>query len=323
MDTETEDPKRGVPKDAGPPSVVAVIVNWNGKEHLLELLASVEALDYPGSRLKIVVVDNGSRDGSQEAVASLYPRCVLLENKKNLGYAKAVNQGIQYGLGSGAGYVWVFNNDVVVFPDTLRELVNAGESDDSIGVIAPVIYSYGDPQKVSNAGYSIDFWTGRMKRLRSRHHVFVNHEDTACDVDSVLGCSTLIKASVFPRIGLYKPIYNIYFEETDFNVRARRACFRVVIVKKAKVLHKDAATMDRHLLWRAWLLLRNLFLFECMNAGRVQLLVFLAYYFLVHLPQFVVRGSLYALRVKYNQARQIFRDARFFKKVKSGDFLDV
>ena len=323
LNKETEERQQGVPKDASLPSVVAVIVNWNGKEHLLECLASIEALDYPGSRLKIVVVDNASRDGSQQAVTSLYPRCVLLENKKNLGYAKAANQGIHFGLASDARYLWIFNNDVVVFADTLRELVNAGESDDSIGVIAPVIYSYNDPQKVSNIGYSIDFCTGRMKRLRSGRDVFMNHEDTACDVDSILGCSSLIKASVFHTIGLFRPIYNVYFEETDFNVRARRASFRVVVVKKAKVLHKDAATMDRHLLRRAWLLLRNLFLFECLNAGRVQLLVFLPYYFIVHLPQFVVRGSLYALRVKYNQARQMFRDARFFKKEKSGDLLDV
>ncbi|WP_455244196.1 glycosyltransferase family 2 protein [Petrachloros mirabilis] len=323
LNTETEERQQGVPKDASLPSVVAVIVNWNGKEHLLECLASIEALDYPDSKLKIVLVDNASRDGSQQAVTSLYPHCVLLENKKNLGYARAVNQGIQYGLASAARYLWIFNNDVVVFPDTLRELVNAGQSDDSIGVIAPAIYSYNDPDRVTNVGYSIDFWTGRMKRLRSSRDVFVNQEDTACDVDSVLGCSSLIKASVFDRIGLFRPIYNVYFEETDFNVRARRANFRVVIMKNAKVLHKDAATMDCYLLRRAWLLLRNLFLFECLNARRIQLLVFLPYYFLVHLPQFVVRGSFYALRVKYNQARNMFRGTRLFKKVKSGDFLDV
>jgi len=298
------------PKDARLPAVQAVIVNWNGKEHLLECLASIEALDYPDSKLRIVVVDNGSRDGSQQTVIRQHPRCALLENRKNLGYANAVNRGIQHGLASGAGYIWISNNDVVVFPDTLRELVNAGESDKSIGVIAPVVYAYGDPQKVSNAGYSINFWTGRMKRLRIGRDVFVNQENTACDVDSILGCSLLIKASVFPRIGVFKTIYNVYFEETDFNVRARRAGFRVVLAKNAKVLHKDAATMDLHLLWRAWLLLRNLFVFECLNAGRIQLAVFLAYYFLVHLPQFIVRGSLYALRTKCSQARQMFRGAR-------------
>jgi len=270
MDTETGELKRGLPKEAALPSVLAIIVNWNGKEHLLECLASIETVDYPGSKLKIVVVDNASSDGSQLAVTSHYSQCVLLENEKNSGYAKAVNQGIQYGLATGAEYLWVFNNDVVILPDTLRALVNAGESDDSI-----------------------------------------------------LGCSSLIKASVFGRIGLFRTIYNVYFEETDFNVRARRACFRVVIVKKAKVLHKDAATMNRYLLRRGWLLLRNLLLFECLNASLVHLIVFLPYYFLVHVPQFIVHGSYYALRVKGNQAWPVFRDAHLFKRNKKSGVFDA
>ncbi len=286
-------------------------------------LASIETVGYPGSKLKIVVVDNASSDGSQQAVTSLYPRCVLLESEKNSGYAKAVNRGIQYGLATDTEYLWIFNSDVVVLPDTLRALVNAGESDDSIGVIGPVVHTYEDPQKVSNAGYSIDFWTGRMKQLRIGRDIFLNHEDRACDVDSILGCSSLFKVSVFRRIGLFRTIYNVYFEETDFNVRARRACFKVVIVKKAKVLHKNAATMNHYLLRRGWLLFRNLLLFECLNASLVHLLVFFPYYFLVHVPQFVVRGSYYALRIKGNQTRHVFRGEHLFKKDKKGGLFDV
>ncbi|MFC1658836.1 glycosyltransferase family 2 protein, partial [Candidatus Omnitrophota bacterium] len=100
------------------------------------------------------------------------------------------------------------------------------------------------------------------------------------------------------RIGLYRKIYELYFEETDFNVRAKQAGFRVVVVKQARVWHKKASTMDRLILRRAYLLLRNLFIFELLNAKIRHLLVFIPYYFLIHLPYFLIRGSVYTIGAK-------------------------
>lgn len=281
------------------PSVLAVIVNWNGRDDLLfECLDSMKNIDYPEGRFQVMVVDNASGDGSQKAISKRYPEVLLLENEENVGYVKAVNQGVEYGLNSGTDYIWVLNNDVIVQKDVLRKLVEVGEADERRGVIAPVIYYYDDPGEIDNIGYSINFWTGRMKKLSSGMTIFKYPEDKVAEIDSILGCSSLIKTSVFKKVGLFKTIYKLYFEETDYNVNAAKEGFSVVVVKDAKVWHREATTMNKFIFRRAYLLLRNLFLFEIFNAKLKHLLVFIPYYFLIHMPYFLIRGSCYGLKVK-------------------------
>lgn len=286
------------------PTVLIVIINWNGKDDLLQCLASIKKLNYPKDNYKVLVIDNGSSDGYQAPVSRIYPGVHLLENKENIGYAKAINQGIAYGSNLGLGYIWILNNDVVVEENSLKKLIKVGQQDEKIGVIAPVIYSYHHPEVIDNVGYKINFWTGRLKKLKCGSDIFKKHEDKIADVDSILGCSNLIKTSVFKKVGLFQTIYNLYFEETDFNVRARKKGFRVVVVKEAKVWHKNASTMNKFILRRAYLLLRNLFLFELLNADLKHLLVFIPYYFLVHLPCFLVRGGIYSSKAKLIDPRK-------------------
>jgi GT2 family glycosyltransferase len=278
--------------------VLAVIVNWNGRDDLLECVDSIKKIDYPKDRYKILVVDNASSDGSQARVSEIHPEVLILKNQKNIGYVKAVNQGIAYGLNSGADYIWIFNNDAVVAKDSLKELLAAAENDKKIGVVAPVIYSYRDPKTVDHAGYKINFWIGWLKKLKIGEEVFKDPQVKIEDVDSAIGCSNLVNTSVFKKIGFFRPIYELYFEETDFNVRAKQEGFRVVIARDAQVWHKNASTMDKFIFHRAFLLLRNLFLFEVLNARLKHLVVFIPYYFLVHVPYFLIRGCFRSLNVK-------------------------
>ena len=286
------------------PRVLITIVNWNGRDDLVELLASIKNLNYPKDNYKIMVIDNGSRDGSQTAISQSFPDVYLLENKRNIGYVKAVNQGIANGLNREVDYIWIFNNDVTVEENSLKKLVEAGQQDENIGVITPVIYSYKNPEVIENIGYQINFWIGRLKKLKFGRDVFQNNNDEYAEVDSQLGCSTLIKSTVFKMVGNFQAIYNLYFEETDFNVRARKKGFRVVVVKDAKVWHKTASTMNKFILRRAYLLLRNLFLFELLNAQLKHLLVFIPYYFMIHLPYFLIYGSIHGLKVKLRKSRK-------------------
>lgn len=281
------------------PTVLIVIINWEGKDDLLECLASIRRLSYPKTNYKVLAVDNGSNDGSQAAISKNYPDVCLLQNEQNNGYVKAVNQGIEYGLNQRVDYVWVLNNDVVLKEDSLQKLIEVGQQDENIGVIAPVIYSYDNREEIDNVGYKINFWIGKLKKLKYGRDIFENCEDKISEVDSILGCSNLIRTSVFKKVGSFQTIYKLYFEETDFNVRARQNGFRIVVVKDAKVWHKNASTMNRFIFCRAYLLLRNLFIFELLNAKLKHLLVFIPYYFLIHLPYFIIRGSIYGLKVKF------------------------
>jgi len=279
-------------------NVLVVIVNWNGKKDILECLDSFEKIDYPKNLYRIMVVDNGSSDGSQAAVSQRFKQVTLLENSKNVGYVNAVNMGVRYGLDHGFDYIWVLNNDVVVKEDSLRKMVEAGELDSSIGVIAPVVCSYREPGKVDNVGYKINFWTGSLKKLDFGIDIFQDQESEIEDVETIIGCSNLTKAKVFESIGIFNPVYKIYFEETDFNVRAKKNGFRIVVARKAIVHHKNAATMNKFIFRRAYLLLRNLFLFQMLNAELRHLIVFIPYYFFIHIPYFICYGSVYGIRVK-------------------------
>ncbi len=280
------------------PTVLIVIINWDGMDDLLECLASIRRLNYPKTNYKVLVVDNGSNDGSQATISKNYSDVHLLKIKNNIGYVKATNQGIKYGLNQRVDYIWILNNDVIVEENSLKRMTEIGQQDGNIGVIAPIIYSYYNPEEIDNIGYAINFWTGRLKKLKCGRDVFKNHEDKIADVDSIPGCSNLIRTSVFKKVGSFRPIYEIYFEETDFNVKAKQNGFRIVVVKEAKVWHKEASTMNKFIFRRAYLLLRNVFLFELFNAKLKHLLVFIPYYFLVHLPYFLIRGSIYGTTVK-------------------------
>ncbi len=281
------------------PTVLIAIVNWNGKDDLLECLASIRKLNYPNTNYKILVVDNGSNDDSQAAVSKFYPEACLIRNKQNIGYVKAVNQGIEYGLNQQVDYIWVFNNDVIVQEDSLCRLTEAGQQNKNIGVIGPVIYSYDNPEVIDHSGYKINFWTGKLKKLKYGQDIFCNSNEKIADVDSILGCSNLIMTSVFKKVGSFQTIYQLYFEETAFNVMVRQNGFRVVVVKDAKVWHKNASTMNRFIFRRAYLLLRNLLIFELLNAKLKHLLVFIPYYFFIHLPYFVIYGIIYGTKVKF------------------------
>jgi len=300
MNTDKDiDAKKSERKDRlTKPDVLAVIVNWNGKDDVLECLESLKDVNYPSDKFKILVVDNGSKDGSPAAISRTYPDVALLKNTKNLGYVRAINRGIKQGIVWNVEYMWILNNDIVVDKDALTHLVEAGQADTQIGVVAPIVYSYRDPLTIDNIGYKINFWIGKLKKLKYKEDIFPDPPSQMSDVDSNQGCSNIIKTSLFQTIGMFRPIYNIYFEETDFNVRARRSGFRVVIARKAKVWHKTAATMDKFLFRRAYFLLRNLLIFEILNAKLKHLIVFIPYFIFIHIPYFLIFGTFYGTKVK-------------------------
>ncbi len=162
---------------------MVVIVNWNGKKDLLECLDSLRKIDYPTDCYRILVVDNGSTDGSPAAVLQNHQQVELLNNSENMGYVKAANQGVEYCLKQQADYIWVMNNDVVVKEDSLKKLVEAGEHREDIGVIAPIVFSYHEQHKIDNVGYQINLWIGRLKKLQYGDNIF---RDTDAEIEDVI-----------------------------------------------------------------------------------------------------------------------------------------
>ncbi|HXV12659.1 MAG TPA: glycosyltransferase family 2 protein [Candidatus Krumholzibacteria bacterium] len=222
-----------------PPSVVVVVLTWNGRALTMDCLRSLEAVATPNVR--VMVVDNASTDGTAAAIRERYgERVEVVENASNLGYAGGNNVGIRRALDQGARFVLLLNNDTTVAPDFVDQLLGA-TLDPAIGIAAPKIYFAEPPDRIWYAGGEISLWRGAARHAGIREHDRGQH-DTARDVDYASGCALLARREVFERVGLLDESYRAYFEDADLCLRAARAGFRVRYVPTAQVWHRISAS---------------------------------------------------------------------------------
>jgi len=128
------------------PFVLVLVLNWNGWRDTLKCLSSLKGLDYQNSR--VIVVDNGSTDDSVIWIRRAYPEIELVETGVNLGFAGGNNVGIRYALKHGAKYAWLLNNDTLVAPNTLTEMVMIAKANPKVGAVGSVIYHLTRPNEV-------------------------------------------------------------------------------------------------------------------------------------------------------------------------------
>ena len=223
------------------PLVYIIILNWNGLKDTIECLDSVIKLNYPNFRL--VVVDNGSTDGSTDIISRNYPKVIVLENEENLGYAKGNNVGIRYALENNADYVWLLNNDTVVEQNALLNMVIEAEGDPHSGIIGSKIYYPNSGKKIWFAGAMIN-WSRGISNHIGMNETDVGQYDYVKEIDRVAGCSMLVKREVCNRVGLFDDNFFLYVEEVDWCVRARRAGFKCLFVPSSIVYHKGLTSVS-------------------------------------------------------------------------------
>lgn len=218
------------------PRVEIVVLNWNGGEDTLACLESSMKIDYPA--FEVVVVDNGSTDGSAAAIRERFPGVTFIKNGENLGYAGGNNVGLRNALKRDFDYVLLLNNDTEVAPEFLRFLVEAAEADPAVGIVGPTIYYHERPGVIWSAGGAINWKRGQtwMVGLNERDREQFGHQPR--DVDFVTGCAMLVKKAVLEQIGLLDERFFAYYEETEWCVRAGRARFKIVHVPQAHIWHK-------------------------------------------------------------------------------------
>ncbi len=218
------------------PRTAIIVLNWNGLSDTLDCLASLQRLDYPD--YEVVVVDNGSSDGSVEEIQAQFPAATLIANEKNLGFTGGNNAGLRHALAQGVDYALLLNNDTKVAPDFLQHLVKTAEADPQVGIAGPTIYYHERPDLIWSAGGAIDWKRGKTWM------VGLNEPDTGQfgiaprEVDFVTGCALLAKRAVLEQIGLLDERFFAYYEETEWCVRARQAGFKIIHVPQARVWHK-------------------------------------------------------------------------------------
>jgi hypothetical protein len=217
------------------PKVFIIILNWNGLKDVVECLESIRGLDYPD--FEVIVVDNGSSDGSVEIIRNKYQEVVLLTNSENLGFTAGNNIGMRYAIECDADYVWLLNNDTVVEKDSLSKLVQTAENSSDVGMVSPVVRFYYQPETVQFNGSFIDM--ERMAVIYPEENcVDVSEQFVRGETTTLWGTALLVKRKVIEEIGYLRQEYFAYWEDTDYCIRAIRNGFRNVVTTTATIYHK-------------------------------------------------------------------------------------
>jgi GT2 family glycosyltransferase/glycosyltransferase involved in cell wall biosynthesis len=227
----------GDPADRHVRHVGIVIVNFNGAHHLPDCLDSIGRLDYPASSLDVLIVDNGSTDGSTELLRRSYPSVQLLQLETNVGFAEAVNRGAAE---LGSECLALLNNDMRVDRSWLRELTAEYDPDGGAPCVGGLILDW-DGTHVDFAEAAMNFHGfGDQVGYRSPIDGFSVQEGR--DLLFACGGSMLVNRQLFLNAGGFDPAFFAYFEDVDFGWRLRVLGHNIRLAEKAISFHRHHGT---------------------------------------------------------------------------------
>ncbi|MEE9614012.1 MAG: glycosyltransferase family 2 protein [Thermodesulfobacteriota bacterium] len=234
------------------PLISIVIANWNGMKFLDACLGSIYSRDL--SSVEVILVDNGSTDGSVDFVRERFSRTVVLENTENLGFAAGNNMGISLAKGK---YVLVLNNDTKLSNGFLEKLALAAETSESnVGMWAPKILSLESPDVIDSVGGLVLYPDG-IARGRGRLEKDLGQFDGLTEIFFPSACAALYKKEMLDDIGLFDEEFFAYCEDTDLGLRARLAGWKALSVPDAVLYHYYSGTGGRYTPLKAYLVERN------------------------------------------------------------------
>lgn len=269
------------------PWVGIVTVNYNGAAFVGDFVRSVNQLTYPHRHL--IVVDNASRDDSVEEFRGWCPEAIILQNTENLGITGGNNRGIAYCLEHGFPYTLFINNDTIVEPDLLEQLL--AHADDRT-LVAPRVYLYSHPHLLDDTAGEFDWRRGVW-----RHWIYGKPpspaDDSVHEVDMASLCCLLVPTNLFRRIGGMDDNFFMYYDDFDFVARAQRQGCRLVLNPRAVVYHrKGGSSGGAASPFLVYYATRNRLYLMKKHSSRPAFVLFLAYF----LATRAFRAAGYALR---------------------------
>ncbi|MCJ7784054.1 MAG: glycosyltransferase family 2 protein [Desulfobacterales bacterium] len=215
-----------------------IIVSWNTKEYLLPCIDSI--LQKKGSvPMEIIVIDNGSRDRSGEEIKRQFPEIHLIENGRNLGFAKAVNQGLRVSSGR---YLLPLNPDTRLREGAIETLVSFMERHAEAGVAGAQLLNSDGSRQNSIANFpslATELLNKRLLRrlFPKRYPGKERHYPEPVEVNSVIGACMMVRRDALDRVGLLDEDYFLFLEETDWCYRMKKAGWKIYHVPQAEVFH--------------------------------------------------------------------------------------
>jgi len=232
------------------PAVSVIIVNYNGRSYLNNCLGALKTQSF--ADFEVILVDNGSTDGSLEYIEREYPAVRVIKNTVNCGFARGNNQGIEAARGK---YILTLNNDTVADPHWIAELVRAAESDERIGMCASKICLANEPGVIDSVGMLI-YPDGTAKQ-RGGHERDAGQYDRPEEVLLPSAAAALYRKSMLDDVGLFDEDFFAYCEDADLGLRARLRGWKCYFVPAAKVAHYYSGTAGKYSSFKAFLVERN------------------------------------------------------------------
>ena len=238
--------KHGALFEMRPLDLSVILVNWNGKELLNRCLDSV-FLNTRGIEYEVLVVDNGSEDGSEEMVKKDFPDVLLLRNQRNEGFSRACNQGIRASCGK---KILLLNSDTVVQDNAIREMVDFLDRNPRAGLAGCMLLnedgsyqkSAGKVRNVANEMEERLIRFGLKKRIRPLCRIEERFAGRARSIDWVSGAFLMIRRSVADEIGLLDERLFLFFEDIEWCTRARDAGWHVMYNPDVRVIHSGGGS---------------------------------------------------------------------------------
>lgn len=223
------------------PRVSIIVLNWNGLADTQECLRSLQKVTYPSH--EVILVDNASSGDDVRQLTNEFGDSIrIIRNEKNYGFAGGNNIGIRYALDhSSPDYVFLLNNDTVVAPDFLDEMVKAAETDPAAGILGPKMYYYdfdGRNDVIWTAGGKIQWWHPWVYDAFGHNDNNLPQYQTLRTVDWISGAAMMVKRQVLEQISLLNTEYYFGTEDVEYCLKARAHGFKCLYVPTARVWHK-------------------------------------------------------------------------------------
>lgn len=260
--------------------VSVIITTRNRKEGISDCLKSVFEMGYPN--FEVVVVDNGSTDGTVEAIRRRFPKVNVIASKENLGLNGGKNLGQKYAKGD---YIFFLDSDTIVDKKCLSELIVIAESDREVGIVTPKMYYFDTPNIIWYAGSRVNLLTSQTKNLHA------NEEDRG-QGDQVretefAPTAYLATRKVVDRLEGHNELLFMTYGDTDYGFRAKGAGFKVMFCPKAKLWHrinmeasfKTIRGLGYNLPMRAYYFSRNRVIFMKRHTPKINFIPFMFLFF--------------------------------------------
>mgnify|MGYP001469703498 FL=1 len=277
------------------PKIYLIVLNWNDKELSRKCLSSIEKVSY--SNYEVLIVDNNSEDGSVEFFKQHFPNYDILSLKDNLKYAGGNNAAVDYLQPNEEDYLVFINNDTIVSSDFLDHLIDPFLNDPNCIITVPKILFAMDINKIWYAGGLVNMWKGTIDHIGIRNFDAPRYS-FMMETDYATGCCLCISYNDFKKLNYFDTTFNMYCEDVDLSIRAKKMNRKIVYSPKSIILHSVSQSLGENSLKKIRNKLSGQVKLFWKHASGLQIITLTFHWLLFYLPLGMLKLIYFKLKEK-------------------------